>query len=105
MAHTHPSRPEDTTDRQASRGAPCGSRVGWPPVTRWAGACQRGVDSLEVVRAALDARDSPVTLFFRDDDAGWRTDRLRALLDLFAEFALPVDLAVKIGRASCRERV
>jgi peptidoglycan/xylan/chitin deacetylase (PgdA/CDA1 family) len=52
------------------------------------------VDSLVAVRAALDARDSPVTVFFRDDDAGWRTDRLRALLDLFAEFALPVDLAV-----------
>jgi peptidoglycan/xylan/chitin deacetylase (PgdA/CDA1 family) len=49
---------------------------------------------LEPVRDALEARDSPVTLFFRDDDAGWRTDRLRALLDLFAEFALPVDLAV-----------
>jgi peptidoglycan/xylan/chitin deacetylase (PgdA/CDA1 family) len=46
------------------------------------------------VRASLDERDSPVTLFFRDDDAGWRSDRLRALLDLFAEFALPVDLAV-----------
>jgi hypothetical protein len=39
---------------------------------------------LEPVRDALDERDSPVTLFFRDDDAGWRTDRLRALLDLFA---------------------
>jgi hypothetical protein len=52
------------------------------------------VDPLDVVRAALDASDGPVTLFFRDDDAGWRTDRLRALLDLFAECALPVDLAV-----------
>jgi peptidoglycan/xylan/chitin deacetylase (PgdA/CDA1 family) len=49
---------------------------------------------LEPVCDALEERDSPVTLFFRDDDAGWRTDRLRALLDLFAEFALPVDLAV-----------
>jgi hypothetical protein len=46
------------------------------------------------VRAALDVSDRPVTLFFRDDDAGWRTDRLRALLDLFAVQALPVDLAV-----------
>jgi peptidoglycan/xylan/chitin deacetylase (PgdA/CDA1 family) len=49
---------------------------------------------LETVRYALDKRERPVALFFRDDDAGWRTDRLRALLDLFAEFALPVDLAV-----------
>jgi peptidoglycan/xylan/chitin deacetylase (PgdA/CDA1 family) len=52
------------------------------------------VDSPDAVRAALDARGGPITLFFRDDDAGWRTDRLPALLDLFAEFALPIDLAV-----------
>jgi hypothetical protein len=32
--------------------------------------------------------------FFRDDDVGWRGDRLRELLDLFAELALPLDLAV-----------
>jgi peptidoglycan/xylan/chitin deacetylase (PgdA/CDA1 family) len=51
-------------------------------------------DRLHPVRDALDQREHPLTLFFRDDDAGWRTDRLRALLDLFAEFALPVDLAV-----------
>jgi peptidoglycan/xylan/chitin deacetylase (PgdA/CDA1 family) len=64
------------------------------------------VDSLDEVRAALDERDGPLTLFFRDDDAGWRTDRLRALLDLFAEFALPVDLAVipsALGRALADE--
>jgi hypothetical protein len=54
---------------------------------------QRTGGPLSGVRTALDERDSPVTLFFRDDDAGWRTDRLRALLDVFAEFAVPVDLA------------
>jgi predicted deacetylase len=32
--------------------------------------------------------------FFRDDDVGWRGDRLRELLDLFAELGLPLDMAV-----------
>ena len=34
-----------------------------------------------------------MTFIFRDDDAGWRDDRLMALLDLFAERAVPIDLA------------
>ena len=34
-----------------------------------------------------------MTVFFRDDDAGWRDDRLMALLDLFAAYAVPIDLA------------
>jgi peptidoglycan/xylan/chitin deacetylase (PgdA/CDA1 family) len=49
---------------------------------------------LDPVHAALDAVPHPVPVFFRDDDAGWRRDRLLALLDLFAERALPVDVAV-----------
>ena len=49
---------------------------------------------LDPVQAALDAAPSPVDVFFRDDDAGWRDDRLLALLDLFDEHALPLDLAV-----------
>jgi peptidoglycan/xylan/chitin deacetylase (PgdA/CDA1 family) len=49
---------------------------------------------LDPVRAALDEAPAPVTVFFRDDDIGWRNDRLRALLDVFAEHGLPVDLAV-----------
>jgi hypothetical protein len=49
---------------------------------------------LDPVRAALDSASAPVELFFRDDDAGWGTDRLRALLDRFAAHALPLDLAV-----------
>jgi peptidoglycan/xylan/chitin deacetylase (PgdA/CDA1 family) len=52
------------------------------------------MNRLDPVRAALDAAPSPVTLFFRDDDIGWRNDRLRALLDVFAEHGLPLDLAV-----------
>lgn len=47
---------------------------------------------LDPVTAALDG--APVAFFFRDDDAGWRDDRLRALLDLFDRHELPVDLAV-----------
>jgi hypothetical protein len=48
---------------------------------------------LRPVRNALDATPEPVTFFFRDDDAGWRDDRLMALLDVFAERAVPIDLA------------
>jgi peptidoglycan/xylan/chitin deacetylase (PgdA/CDA1 family) len=50
-------------------------------------------DWLRPLRAALDAAPEPVTFFFRDDDAGWRDDRLVALLDVFAEHAVPIDLA------------
>jgi hypothetical protein len=49
---------------------------------------------LQPVQAALDSSQSPVEIFFRDDDAGWRHDRLAALLDLFAHHELPIDLAV-----------
>jgi hypothetical protein len=49
---------------------------------------------LEPVRVALDNSPDPVTFFFRDDDGGWRDDRLLGLLDLFAELALPLDLAL-----------
>ena len=48
---------------------------------------------LDPLRAALDAAPEPVTFFFRDDDAGWRDDRLMELLDLFAVRALPIDVA------------
>ncbi|MGH2987514.1 MAG: hypothetical protein ACRDLO_12620 [Solirubrobacterales bacterium] len=49
---------------------------------------------LEPIRDALDRAPDPVTFFCRDDDGGWRDDRLRRLLDLFAELALPLDLAL-----------
>jgi hypothetical protein len=48
---------------------------------------------LHPLSETLDAAPGPVTVFFRDDDAGWRDDRLMALLDLFAEHAAPIDLA------------
>ncbi len=53
-----------------------------------------GVHWHDPVQAALDSARSPVDVFFRDDDAGWRDDRLAALLDRFAHHELPVDLAV-----------
>jgi hypothetical protein len=49
---------------------------------------------LDPLVRALDEASQPVVCFFRDDDVGWRADRLRDLLDLFAELALPLDLAV-----------
>ncbi len=49
---------------------------------------------LEPLRRELDAAAGACTFFFRDDDAGWATDRLGSLLDLFAGYAIPLDLAV-----------
>ena len=49
---------------------------------------------LNPVRNALDGAPKPVTFFFRDDDGGWGDDRLFQLLDLFAGYDLPVDLAI-----------
>jgi peptidoglycan/xylan/chitin deacetylase (PgdA/CDA1 family) len=48
---------------------------------------------LDPLRAALDEVPRAVTFFFRDDDAGWRDDRLTALLDVFAARGVPIDLA------------
>jgi hypothetical protein len=48
---------------------------------------------LRPLRDVLDAAPEPVTLFFRDDDAGWRDDRLLELLDIFARREVPIDLA------------
>lgn len=49
---------------------------------------------LDPVRRALDARVDPVTLFVRDDDAGWEQARLEQLIHLCATHAMPLDLAV-----------
>jgi hypothetical protein len=48
---------------------------------------------LDPLRGALDGAAQPVTFFFRDDDAGWRDDRLMTLLDVFAQRGVPLDLA------------
>lgn len=49
---------------------------------------------LDPVRRTLDLRETPVTVFFRDDDAGWDDDALERLMDLFEDAGLPLDLAV-----------
>ena len=51
------------------------------------------LDWLVPVREALDGLDHPARLFFRDDDCGWSDDRVLLLLDIFADFGVPVDLA------------
>jgi peptidoglycan/xylan/chitin deacetylase (PgdA/CDA1 family) len=61
---------------------------------------------LDPVAAALDAAPEPVPVFFRDDDAGWRDDRLRALLECFEAHGLPLDIAAipqALGRGMARE--
>jgi hypothetical protein len=49
---------------------------------------------LDPVQAAIDAANRPVDVFFRDDDAGWESDRLFALIHRFEAHALPLDVAV-----------
>lgn len=46
---------------------------------------------------ALDRREEPLTLFFRDDDAGWDMPALDALLEILAEADCPIDLAAIPG--------
>jgi predicted deacetylase len=49
---------------------------------------------IDPVVRALDARTTPLTVFFRDDDAGWGDGELFALLALFERLEMPIDLAV-----------
>ncbi len=51
-------------------------------------------DSLSPVLHALDAHAGELTLFVRDDDAGWHDAPLLALVDELAAAAVPLDLAV-----------
>ncbi len=46
------------------------------------------------VLRALEARSNPARVFFRDDDAGWASERLRLLIQCFAARDVAVDLAV-----------
>ena len=49
---------------------------------------------LDSTRQALAEAAEPVPFFVRDDDVGWADEPLFAVLDLFAEVDLPIDLAV-----------
>lgn len=57
---------------------------------------------LDPLRKVLDQAMEPVAFFFRDDDAGWEDARLLALMDLFHNYALPLDLAVIPGALNSR---
>lgn len=48
---------------------------------------------LDPLRKTLDSNPNSITFFFRNDDVGWDDARLFELLDLFAEFDVPLDLA------------
>ena len=53
-------------------------------MTRW----------LDGLRRTLDGAARPVAFFFRNDDVGWGDEALPPILDLFAERAMALDLAV-----------
>ncbi|MEK7266410.1 MAG: hypothetical protein AAB227_09965 [Pseudomonadota bacterium] len=48
---------------------------------------------LNELRAALDSADAPLTVFFRNDDAGWAEEALHALLAVAAKHGATIDLA------------
>ena len=52
---------------------------------------------LEELQKLIDGRDEPVTVFFRNDDAGWANERLVALCDRFSACGVSLDLAVIPG--------
>ena len=61
---------------------------------------------LDPVATALEAAPAALPVFFRDDDAGWRDDRLRALLDRFDAQGLSLDVAAipqALGPGMARE--
>ena len=49
---------------------------------------------LDPLRRELDSGPAPRTFYFRDDDAGWASGRLLSVLDLFARYRVPLDVAV-----------
>jgi peptidoglycan/xylan/chitin deacetylase (PgdA/CDA1 family) len=49
---------------------------------------------LAPLRQTLDEAPGAISFFFRDDDAGWDDARLFELLDVFADYNVPLDLAV-----------
>jgi peptidoglycan/xylan/chitin deacetylase (PgdA/CDA1 family) len=49
---------------------------------------------LDPLRKTLDEAHGSIDFFFRDDDAGWEDARLFQLLDVFADYNVPIDVAV-----------
>ena len=50
----------------------------------------------------MDEASGPISFFFRNDDVGWEDARLFDLLDVFAQYEVPIDLAV-IPKSISRE--
>ena len=57
---------------------------------------------LDPLRKTLDEAPGSIPFFFRDDDAGWEDERLFELLDVFADYNVPIDVAV-IPKSISRE--
>jgi peptidoglycan/xylan/chitin deacetylase (PgdA/CDA1 family) len=57
---------------------------------------------LDPLRKTLDEAFGSIPFFFRNDDAGWEDERLFELLDVFADYDVPIDVAV-IPKAISRE--
>jgi hypothetical protein len=57
---------------------------------------------LDPVRLALAAAPAPVTMYFRDDDAGWDDEALYRLLEVFMVFQVPIALAAIPTAVSAR---
>lgn len=49
---------------------------------------------LDPLRRNVDEAVGPISFFFRNDDVGWEDARLFDLLDVFAQYEVPIDLAV-----------
>jgi hypothetical protein len=56
---------------------------------------------IEPVAAMLDGAPEPIDVFLRDDDAGWRDDRLLPLLDVVEEYDAPLDVAAIPAALDC----
>lgn len=57
---------------------------------------------LDPLKKSIDEASGPISFFFRNDDVGWEDARLFDLLDVFAQYEVPIDLAV-IPRSISRE--
>ena len=49
---------------------------------------------LDPLKRSLDQVSVPIAFFFRNDDVGWEDARLFELVDVFARYEVPIDLAV-----------
>jgi predicted glycosyltransferase len=88
LANFRPRKAELRFDGAAATAALVATLARRRPIRR------TGKTWLRPLLAALAAAVEPVTFFFRDDDAGWTSPQLFALLDRFTAEGVPIDLAV-----------